>query len=331
MPKVSVIVPVYNEEKTIRLLLQSLYQQTYPLAEMEIVLADGLSTDGTRQAIEQFQLDHPDLAIRVIDNTKRTIPSALNLAIDAAVGQFIVRLDAHSSPQPDYVERSVEGIVEGRGVNVGGVWQIQPGEDSWMAHAIAKAAAHPLGVGDALYRHTGQAQAVDTVPFGSFRKQLVKEIGYFEESLHSNEDYEFNVRVRQHGGIVWLDPAIRSTYFARPNLLALAKQYARYGYWKMRMLRRYPETIRWRQALPPLFVLVLLTLLVASFFYTPLVWKLIAAVVSYALVLLVVGAQLAMKERSFALLIGVPVAIACMHLVWGGAFLWSLLTLWRTA
>ncbi|KAA3644955.1 MAG: glycosyltransferase family 2 protein [Chloroflexi bacterium] len=331
MPTVSIIVPVYNEEKTIGLLLEALYQQSYPRAEMEVILADGMSTDNTRQAIEQFRQTHPDLNIRVIDNHKRTIPSALNLAIEAAQGEYIVRLDAHSSPRPDYVERSVQGLEDGLGVNVGGVWRIQPGADTWIARSIAKAAAHPLGVGDALYRHTTKAQAVDTVPFGAFRKSLIDEIGAFDETLLANEDYEFNTRVRQQDGTVWLDPAIQSTYYARPTLIALAKQYARYGFWKVRMLRRYPGTIRWRQSLPPLFVMGLITLFVASLLYTPLVWKLLAAVVSYALVLLAVGAQVALRERTIAFLFGVPLAIACMHLCWGGAFLWSLLTIWRTA
>jgi GT2 family glycosyltransferase len=199
-----------------------------------------------------------------------------------------------------------------------------------LARAIAVAAAHPLGVGDALYRYARQAQEVDTVPFGAFRRSLADRIGGFDETLLSNEDYEFNVRIRQAGGKVWLDPAIRSTYFARSTLVELAKQYWRYGYWKVRMLRRYASTIRWRQALPPLFVLSLLVLGALSILFFPSRWILAAEVVSYSLVLFFVGARCALQERTLGLIFGVPLAIAIMHLFWGGAFLWSIFeTLFR--
>ena len=117
-----------------------------------------------------------------------------------------------------------------------------------------------------LYRHAKQAAEVDTVPFGSFRRTLIEQVGFFDESLLTNEDYEFNARVRKSGGKIWLDPSIRSIYFARSTLLELIRQYWRYGFWKWRMLRRYPDTLRWRQALPPLFVLSLIGLAILSIF-----------------------------------------------------------------
>ncbi len=326
MPQVSVIVPCLNEEKTIRLLLEAIHAQTYPIEQMEVVIADGMSTDGTRAEIAAFQADCPDLAVRVIDNNARTIPAALNRAIDAAQGEYIVRLDAHSVPRPDYVERSLADLQAGIGANVGGVWEIKPRGENWIAESIAIAAAHRLGVGDASYRYTDKAQSVDTVPFGAYRKAFALEIGGYDETLLSNEDYEFNTRVRQSGGVVWLDPQIRSTYFARPNFSALAKQYWRYGFWKVRMLRRYPATIRWRQALPPVFVFSLIVLGLAAL-WLPLARLLfILEVVSYSLILLAVGMQTAFKNRKLATMIGVPLAIATMHICWGGAFLWSLLT-----
>jgi succinoglycan biosynthesis protein ExoA len=260
----------------------------------------------------------------VINNQTRTIPAALNRAIETAQGETIVRLDAHSVPRPDYVERSVAGLQTGKGANVGGVWEIKPHGSDWVAESIAIAAAHPLGVGDASYRYTDKAQSVDTVPFGAYRKALVAEIGGYDESLLSNEDYEFNTRVRQSGGVVWLDPQIRSTYFARADFRALAKQYWRYGYWKVRMLRRYPETIRWRQALPPLFVLSLIVLGISALWLDAARLLFCLEVVSYILILLVVGLQIALKNRKPITMIGAPLAIATMHICWGGAFLWSL-------
>lgn len=325
-PFVSIIVPCYNEQATIGLLLQAIQRQTYPLERLEIVISDGMSSDGTRQEIMAFTQAHPLPQTRIVDNTRRIIPAALNRAIEAARGEIIVRLDAHCVPETDYVARCVAALEQERGDNVGGIWLIRPGGADWIARGIAAAAAHPLGVGDAQYRFTDKAQYVDTVPFGAYRRSLVGRIGPFDESLLTNEDYEFNVRVRQAGGKVWLDPAIRAVYFARPTLAGLLRQYWRYGTWKQRMLRRYPGTLRWRQAIPPFFVLSLLVGLIASLFQSAAGWLLLAGLGVYGLALLAGGIQLAIRRGDPALILSAPLAMAAMHLAWGGAFL---VGLWR--
>ena len=325
LPKVSIIVPCYNEQSTIRLLLESLGEQTYPRAEMEVIVADGLSTDGTRQVIAAFQNDVPDLHVSIVENPKRYIPSALNRAIEASRGEIIVRMDGHSKPYPDYVTNCVTAHQAGRGDNVGGVWEIRPGAETWVANSIAVAAAHPLGVGDALYRHAKQAAEVDTVPFGSFRRGLIDRVGFFDESLLTNEDYEFNARIRKSGGKIWLDPSIRSVYFARATLLELIRQYWRYGFWKWRMLRRYPGTLRWRQALPPLFVLSLVGLFVLSFFVSFAGILLALELFLYIAIMILAGFHAALQHQKAYLILGLPLAIFAMHLAWGSGFLWSML------
>lgn len=329
MPKVSVIVPCYNEQSTIHLLLDALHQQTFLRAEMEVIVADGMSSDGTRDKIAAFQKECPDLDVHIVDNAVRSIPSALNRAIEASHGEIILRLDAHSRPYPDYVEKCVAALEERRGDNVGGVWDIQPGADTWIAKSIAVAAAHPLGVGDALYRHAKHAAEVDTVPFGSFHRELIDRIGYFDETLFTNEDYEFNARIRKAGGRIWLDPSIRSTYFARSSLMELMKQYWRYGFWKWRMLRRYANTLRWRQALPPLFVSSIVILVFIMLFYPLIGFILLSELFIYFFILTVVGLQVGFQRRSPYLLLGLPMAISVMHISWGSGFLWSILTTGR--
>jgi succinoglycan biosynthesis protein ExoA len=325
MPFVSIIIPCFNEETTIRLLLTAITEQTYPVAKMEIVIADGLSTDNTRTEIQAFQAENPRIKIRLVDNKKQNIPSGLNRAIEAAEGEIIVRLDAHSVPASDYIEQSVAALEANQGDNVGGVWQIQPGNDSWVARSIAVAAAHPLGVGDASYRVGGQPQLVDTVPFGSFRREFIDQVGHFDESLLSNEDYELNVRIRKLGGRIWLDPGIKTKYFARKTLRELARQYWRYGYWKLRMLTRYPETFRWRQ-LSGAFVLTWLVLGLASVWLPLARGLLLLETIVYGGAISLAGIQAARKHKDFALLFGVPTAIAVMHFSWGTAFLWSYFT-----
>ena len=325
-PSVSIIVPCYNEQATIHLLLNAILAQTYPISKIEVVISDGISQDKTLAAIENFQGCHPELALRVVDNTRRTIPSSLNLAIKEARGEIIVRLDAHSMPIPEYVERCVQALEEGKGRLCRRCLDDPPGGEGWIAESIAAAASHPLGVGDAMYRLQAKAGAVDTVPFGAFRVELIGSIGGFDETLLANEDYEFNTRVRRNGGVVWLDPKIRSTYIARASLMELAKQYARYGFWKFRMLARYPATLRWRQALPPLFVLSIVGLLLFSIFENIARIVLAAEISIYLLILMAAGIQLAIRQRKPSFIPGFMLAILTMHFSWGSGFLWSLVS-----
>lgn len=325
-PTVSIIIPCYNEQATIRKLLEALRLQTYPLDKMEVVISDGLSTDETLDVIGSFQKQHTDLSVRVVENKARSIPSGVNQAIRESRGEIIVRLDAHSMPIPEYVERCVAAHQSGKGNNVGGVWEIRPGAESWIAESISFAAAHPLGVGDAMYRLNAKAGAVDTVPFGSFRRELIQRIGAFDETLLANEDYEFNTRVRESGGVVWLDPSIRSVYFSRDTIGRLAAQYWRYGFWKFRMLKRYPRTLRWRQALPPAFVFVLIALIVLSLWFATARLLFVLQFSIYFLILGLAGLRLAIKTRKGFHLWGLPLAIATMHMTWGAGFLWSGIT-----
>ena len=326
MPLVSIIVPCLNEQATIRLLLDAVRAQTYPTDQMEVIIADGQSRDGTRAEIAAFQQAHPELTVRLVENPLRIIPAGLNRALEAARGQYVVRLDAHSAPANDYVANCVADLQAGRGENVGGVWEIRPRGSGPVQRAIAIAAAHRFGVGDALYRYTTQPGYVDTIPFGAFRREVFDRYGLFDETLLTNEDYEFNARLRQNGGRIWLNPRIRSTYFARSSLAALASQYGRYGYWKFRMLRRYPHTLRWRQALPPVFVLSLALLLLGSLAWPVARILLAAEILVYFLILILASISAARREKDGRLLFLIPAAIAVMHICWGAGLWWSLIT-----
>ncbi len=298
--------------------------QTYSKEAFEVIVADGMSTDGTRDTIEAYSERHPELSLFVIENPTRVIPAALNQAIARARGEVIVRLDAHSIPKADYLERCLDALEKTGAANVGGVWEIKPSEKGWIAAGIAIAAAHPLGAGDTRYRLHGKAGRVDTVPFGAFSRHWLDRVGPFDEKLLSNEDYEYNVRLRRAGGVIWFDPSIRSIYLARGDLASLARQYARYGYWKARMLLRYPSSLRWRQALPPLFLLSLFVLLVISIWWPPARLLLGAQVMVYGLVTILAGGLEGLRGRSLGPILSVPLALWTMHLAWGGAFLYSL-------
>jgi len=320
-PSVSVIIPCRNEEKTIHLVLDAIHAQTYPRELQQVVIADGFSEDRTREQIESFKTSHPDLDVMVVNNPKRIIPAGLNAAILASSGDLIVRMDAHSIPNPDYVALCVDALERNVAQNVGGVWDIQPGSNSWIARSIAAAAGNPLAVGDARYRFTDKAAYVDTVPYGSYKRELFNQIGLFDETLLANEDYELNTRIIQSGGKIWLDPKIRCVYFARSSLRALSKQYYGYGYWKFQMLKRYPETLRWRQALPPVFILGLLVTLLVGLFWKPSMVLFAAVLGVYLFALLSVGVHMAMKKSDILMVFGIPLAIITMHFSWGAGFI----------
>ncbi|KAF0112149.1 MAG: putative glycosyltransferase [Chloroflexi bacterium] len=325
LPDVSIIIPCLNEERTIQTLLESILGQTYPVDNLEVIIADGMSVDQTRQIIARFQRDHPELRIQVCDNPMRKIPTGLNIAIRAAKGVILTRMDAHAIPALDYIERSITALKAGLGDNVGGVIDVKPGADTWIARGISIATAHPLGVGDAKYRWTKTAGEADTVAFGTYYKSKVEEIGYYNEALKVNEDYEFNSRLRQFGGKIWIDPLIRAIYYSRPTLKTLSKQYFTYGFWKLRMLRLYPETLRWRQALPPLFVFSILMLLLLSVFSTMARILLLLVLCAYLIILIAAASRIVLQKSDAAFILGVPLAIMTMHFSWGSGFWWSLL------
>ena len=323
--EVSIIVPCYNEENTIRLLLQAILEQDYSKEKLEVIIADALSEDHTLEQIKNFADKNPSLRINVVENYKRTIPAAINLAAEKSCGKYLIRLDAHSIPDKEYISTSVDLLEKEIAQNVGGIWDIRPGDNSCVAKAIARAASHPIGAGDASYRLSGKASFVDTVPFGAFSKNTFEKVGGFNEKLLSNEDYEFNVRIRKNGGKIWLDPRIRSQYFARKNFRELAHQYGRYGFWKYQMIRAYPDTIRWRQAVPPLFCLAIYFFGIISFFL-PFARIIVASILtSYLLLLTIVAIIEALKKRDFCYIFLI-VAFAVMHLCWGNSFIFSMIS-----
>src|SRR5215471_4880550 len=259
---VSVVIPCYNEERFILKALQQLVDQ-YDRDRYEIIVVDGLSTDETRTLIKRFQMKNPDLPVRLVDNPARNIPTALNLGIAASRGEIIARMDAHAVPCKGYIRRCVEVLREKNVGVVGMPCDVQPGADTLMGRAIACAVSHPFGIGDAKYRlgRGGPLQEpVDTVAFACFKKSLWSNLDGFNESLLTNEDYDFNYRVRQSGQQVILDRTGQCAYFARSTLTGLAAQYRRYGAWKAEMIRLHPGSIRVRHLVAPLFVLSLLFL-----------------------------------------------------------------------
>ncbi|HEX8068935.1 MAG TPA: glycosyltransferase family 2 protein [Pyrinomonadaceae bacterium] len=326
-PFVSIVIPCFNEERFIGEVLARLAAQYEP-ARAEIIVVDGGSTDGTRAIVADAAARLDGVPVRLIENPARHIPVALNLGIAAARGEIIARMDAHAAPSADYLRRAVELLGADEQLVVGMPCQIRPAADTLAARAVAVVVAHPFGIGDAQYRiaHAGGPRAVDTVPFGVFRKSLWRRLGGFDESLLTNEDYDFNYRVRRAGGRVLLDTAAHTVYYARPTLAALAAQYWRYGSWKARMLRLHPASLRWRHAVAPVFVLTLAALAVAGLVRRPAWLLLLAALGAYALPAFTFAFKAARRAGDLKLAAPVAAAFFVVHCAWGGGFWRGLFT-----
>jgi succinoglycan biosynthesis protein ExoA len=316
-PPVSVVIPCLNEAARLATLLDSLAAQDN--SDFEIILVDGGSRDGTLSVAQRWHAEHPAVRLRLLPNPHRHIPHALNLGIAAAQGEVIVRLDAHARPACDYVRQCMAVLAESGAAVVGGAWTVRPGAAGGMALAIALAVSSPLGAGDARYRLSGKACAgeVDTVPFGCFRRATWVSVNGYNEALLTNEDYEFNLRVRRQSGRVFFDPRIRCDYFARPGLLALVGQYWRYGWWKAQTLKRYPHSLRLRQSLPLVWSFVGMALLPLALAGPAAAVVALAAWGSYLGAVSIGAAQQAWRERDAGLWAGVAAAYVGIHFAWG--------------
>jgi len=327
-PSVSVVIPVRNEARHIEATLAALASQTYPRELLDIVVVDGRSDDATRDIVRTFAARHPDLPIRLLDNPDRIIPTALNLGICASAGEVIVRMDGHTIPDLDYVAACIDVLAHTGAEVVGGC--ISPHGTHPFERAVAVAQSSALGAGDAAFHHATNPAFVDTVYLGAFRRRVFAKVGLYDTSLLRNEDYELAIRLRAAGHRIYLDPQIRSRYAPRSNPRALARQYAAYGWWKVETLRRHPRSLRWRQALPPLFVAMLLVPLALAPWFTSGRWLL--GLVSGLYLVAHVAGGLAMRRAGRFRGPGAPrqitthVAIAIMHLAWGAGFLMNLLS-----
>ncbi|MCL0030147.1 glycosyltransferase family 2 protein [Thermodesulfovibrionales bacterium] len=259
-PKISILIPCYNEEKHIKDCLDSIIDD-YVIDNAEILIADGMSTDDTRKIVEDYIKKYPDIIIKLINNEKRHQSYSLNMGIDRAQGNVIVRIDAHARYPKGYVRACVELLERTGADNVGGATYAQ-GKTRFQK-LVARAMRHPIGVGNAKFRLGNYKGFVDTVFPGTFRKSLFKKLGYFDP--YTSEDAEFNLRILKSGGKIYLDSSIKIEYFPRDTLKGLVRQYFNYGKGRCRTTLKHRQFTSWRQLAPIALVLVLVGSLILSF------------------------------------------------------------------
>lgn len=297
-PTVTVAIPVLNEEIHIERCLDAVAAQTYP-GVVEILVVDGGSTDGTRDIVARG-----NGPVRLIANPRRIQAAALNRALAEASGEVCVRVDGHCVIGPDYVTRCVEALHRTGAAMVGGA--MTPLAQGWLPRGIAAAMTSPLGAGPARFHVGGPSGWVDTVYLGAYRTELAREVGGYREDVGVNEDSEFAIRMRPHGGI-WFDGSIRSTYTPRSSLRGVVRQFYRYGRSRAATVRRHPGALAPRQLAAPLLVASLATPLRR------------VALAGYAAVL--VAACFRELRRDPKASPGLVLALPAMHLPWGVGFL----------
>ena len=246
LPPITILIPTLNEANFIENCIHSLLNGNYPKELIEILIIDGNSSDKTRLIIESISKQNK--RVFFLENSKKIVPAAMNIGINAASNEIIVWAGAHALYDTNYLLYSVTTLLKDKCSSVGGI--ITPTAKTFTGKAIALATSSKYGIGNAKYRYAKEKQTVDTVFAGCWRKKDALKIGGFNEQMIRNQDYEFNYRLRTKIGKIILDPRIKCQYFCRETIPDLAKQYFSYGYWRFNTLKHHPNSFTIRQAAP---------------------------------------------------------------------------------
>jgi glycosyltransferase involved in cell wall biosynthesis len=300
--------PVRNEERFIAPLIESVLAQEYPRDRLEVIVADGCSSDRTREIVAAMGAAEP--RVTLIDNPNRIVSTGLNAAIRAARGDVIVRIDGHAVIASDFIRQNVDLLDEHpEAWSVGG--PIRHAATSSFGQAVAVAMSHPLGVGNARHRYPDYEGYTEGAQFPTIRRWVFDRIGLFDVTLVRNQDDEFNFRMTQAGGRVFVSPRVRYSYFVREYSSQLFKQYFQYGFWRIPVMAKHHRPTTVRQIMPVAFYLVMIAMLVLGVaIRQPLLGLALPALYLAALL----GACLSRwKRHGGAVAIRLPAAIATMH------------------
>jgi glycosyltransferase involved in cell wall biosynthesis len=318
--RISIIVPCRNEKAHIEPFLASLLSQKLPAeTELEVLIADGFSTDGTKEKLQEYAARHP--WIQVLENPGRVVSTGLNRAIARASGDTIIRMDVHARYAEDYVEQCLAVLAETGADNVGGPAQTRA--RGYVQQAISAAYHSSFACGGARFHDINYEGEVDTVTFGCWRKDTFNKMGVFDEQLVRNQDDELNLRLTRMGGRIFQSPRIRCWYEPRASLRTLARQYSQYGYWKVRVIRKHRSPAALRHLVPAVFVGSILVLALASIFSTAARWSLGAVLGAYVVANLAASVVIC-GWRRLCLFPVTPIVLAIYHFSYGLGFLGGL-------
>lgn len=313
---VSIVIPCRNEQKYIEKCIRSFLKQSYPQELLTIIVADGMSDDKTRDIIKDIQKENKNVVC--LDNKEFTAPKGMNLGIRYSKSEIIIIFGAHAYADKDFVLENVKALErEGVGCTGGIITTIN---ENIKGAAIAEAMSCPFGVGNALFRFSEKECFVDTVGFGAYRKELLNEIGYFDEELVRNQDDELNYRVVKSGAKILLTPKIKSTYYSRGDFKKLWRQYFQYGFWKVRVIQKHKKPAAIRHLIPMAFVLFLGLGAIGSLFSKFIALSFSAILSLYLLLDLIFSVKISIK-KNIKYLGYLFVTFPILHISYGLGFL----------
>ena len=323
LPRVSVVIPVRNEEKHLRRCLDSIQRQDYPHELMEILIVDGCSEDDTDRIAASFR-NESDIEVRILENPEGNTPCGLNTGYKNARGDIFIHFIGHAMMPPHFISKDVELLAETGSDAVGGLVVSSCLENKTVPRGIGYALNTPFGLGGVTARTGTKARYIDNPSFGAYRKELFEKHGYIDERLTRNQDYEFNQRIVEAGAKIYFTPEIKSFYFNRPSYGSLWKEYFNAAKWRTFMIGRFARAVRMRHLVPPLFLLSLLGLGIGSFF-SPLVAGLFAALLTVYLAAGVISASRVCAEKGWRFFPSMLFSYPVIHLAYGAGFIWGLL------
>ena len=294
----SVIVPIYNEEKYISKCIDSILEQDYPKNDLEVILVDGMSSDKTREIVAEYTAKYPFICL--IDNPKRIAPWAMNTGIKESKGDVVMRLDAHTTYEKNYFSVLAGALKKYGADNVGAVCRTDVLNKTPKTLAIREVLSNKFGVGNSTFRiGITSAQEVETVPFGCWKREVFDKYGMYDVRLVRNQDIELNKRIIRGGGKIVIVPDTYCTYLARENYKALAKNNYGNGKWNILTVFYTKElrSLSVRHFVPLAFVLSLILPLLVGLFWYPALWVSAFALLMYLLVLGGVSVKLAKSKR----------------------------------
>ena len=315
--KVSVLIPCRNEVQYIEGCINNVYSFHPPDGAFEVVVIDGMSTDGTREIL--FRLKSRFSELVVINNPGKTVPRAMNLGIQHAKGEYIVRADVRCIHPRSYLCDLIELSERTGADNVGGVLVPKFGH-TYAQNAIGLAYKSRIAMGGALRDRGDFAGETDTVYGGCFKKSRLIEIGMYDEDMVRNQDDELSFRLRERGGKIIQDGRIKIQYFPRSSFWHLFKQFMQYGYWKVAVIKKHPRQASTRHLLPAVLVLGLVALGLLIPFTIYGLYGFLALIGSYFSALGLFSFKSA-YQRSLKLLPGLMLAISLIHISFGIGFI----------